>query len=143
MRTQVKDLMKKNPVIIPADTTLKDAAKKMKSVDCGILPVGTKDKIEGIITDRDIVIRGVAEGVDVESATVSQCMTSGICCCSEEDTLDEAAEQMRRHDVSRLLVKDNSGQICGILTFGSILRKDDSLAEIGKVVESAIGRKVA
>jgi predicted transcriptional regulator len=143
MQTKVKDLMKENPIIIPASTTLKEAAQKMKSVDCGVLPVGTWDNLEGMITDRDIVIRAVAEGVDITSAQVRDYMTSDVFYCSESDTLAQAAEQMRKNDVSRLVVKDASGKACGILTFGRILREDENLKEIGKVVECAVGKKAA
>lgn len=143
MVTMVKDLMKANPVIIPAHTTLKEAAQKMKSVDCGVLPVGAWDKPEGMITDRDIVVRAVAEGIDAGSAQVRDYMTREVFYCSDSDTLAQAAELMRRNGVSRLVVKDAGGKACGILTFGCILRKDESLNEIGKVVESAVGKKAA
>lgn len=142
-QTKVKDLMKEDPVIISSSATLKEAAQKMKSVDCGVLPVGTWDKLEGMITDRDIVIRAVAESVDITSARVCDYMTTDVYYCSENDTLAQAAEQMHKNNVSRLVVRDNSGKACGIITFGRILREDESLKEIGKVVECAIGKKVA
>lgn len=143
MQTQVKDLMTENPVLVSPTTTLKETAQKMKSVDCGVLPVGSWEKLEGMITDRDIVIRAVAEGVDTGTAQVRDYMTTEVCYCNETDTLAEAAHQMRRNDVSRLVVKDDSGTPCGIITFGCILRKHDNLAEIGKVVECAVGKKAA
>lgn len=143
MATQVKELMKENPVIISSDTTLQEAAREMKSVDCGVLPVGSWENPEGMITDRDIVIRAVADGVDVTSEKVSDYMTKEVVYCNESDTLAQAAEQMRNNDVSRLMVKDSSGKACGIITFGCILRKDDSLEEVGDVVECAVGKKAA
>jgi predicted transcriptional regulator len=143
MQTKVKDLMKANPVIISSNITLKEAAQKMKSVDCGVLPVGTWDNLEGMITDRDIVIRAVAEGIDVAKAQVRDYMTTDVFYCSESDTLAQAAEQMRKNNVSRLVVKGSSGKACGILTFGRILREDENLGEIGTVVECAIGKKAA
>lgn len=143
MQTLVKELMKENPVIIAATTTLKEAAQKMKSIDCGVLPVGSWDALEGIITDRDIVIRAVAEGVDTNKAQVRDYMTADVFYCSDYDTLAQAAEKMREHDVSRLVVRDSSGKACGVITFGCILRKNESLKEIGKVVECAVGKKAA
>lgn len=143
MDTKVKELMTADPVIISADTTLMEAAQKMKMIECGVLPVGSWEKLEGIITDRDIVIRAVADGLDMASSKVRDFMTAEVFYCNEEATLAEAAEEMRRHKVSRLAVKDDSGKACGIITFGAILRKDDSLREIGNVVECAVGKKAA
>lgn len=143
MQTEVRELMKKDPVIIPADTTLQEAAQRMKSVDCGVLPVGSWDNPEGIITDRDIVLRAVAEGIDTVSARVRDYMTVEVFYCNEDDTVAQAAEQMRKYGVSRLMVKNSSGSACGIITFGCILRNDPSLKEIGKVVENAVGKKAA
>ncbi|MBN8531281.1 MAG: CBS domain-containing protein, partial [Alphaproteobacteria bacterium] len=92
MPTKVKELMTKDPVIVPASTTLQEAGRKMKSLECGVLPVGSWDKPEGIITDRDIVIRAVADGVDVTSAEVRDYMTSEVYYCQEDDTLENAAQ---------------------------------------------------
>ena len=65
--TQVKDVMAKDIVMISPDDTLQQAACKMQEADCGVLPVGTKDNIAGVITDRDIVIRAVCKGLDPAS----------------------------------------------------------------------------
>lgn len=143
MQTEVRELMKEEPVIIPGNTTLQEAAQRMKTVECGVLPVGNWDKPQGIITDRDIVIRAVAEGADVKKEEVRDYMTGEIFYCNENDTLAQAAEKMRKHHVTRLMVKDKSGTACGIITFGSIVRKNPSLKEIGKVVECAVGEKAA
>lgn len=143
MQTQVKELMTENPIIISSNATLKEAAQEMKSVDCGILPVGSWDNLEGMITDRDIVIRAVADGVDTSAARVQDYMTTDVFYCNKEDTLEQAAEEMNKNNVGRLAVKDSSGKVCGIITFGCILRKNDSLSEIGKIVESAVGKKAA
>jgi len=141
--TRVKDLMKKDPIVISADLTLKEAAQKMESVNCGILPVGTPDQIEGIITDRDIVIRAVAKGKDVNKEKVRDYMTPEICTCNEDDTPDRAAGIMRENSVNRILVEDEDGKPCGILTFGHIIRKNDSMTEIATAIECAVGRKAA
>lgn len=142
-RTLVKELMKANPVIIPSSASLREAAEKMKSQDCGVLPVGNWDRLEGMITDRDIAIRAVAEGIDPGSALVRDYMTRDVHYCSENDTLAQAGEKMRRNDVGRLVVRDSSGKACGIITFGCIMRKDSSLRELGEVIECAVGNKAA
>ncbi len=137
-----KDLMTPDPQMIAPTATLKEAAQKMEKIDCGVLPVGEKGNVEGMITDRDIVLRAVAKGKDVNVEKVSDYMTADkICCCEESDTLEDAGGKMRQHNVSRLLVKDQSGEVCGILTFGRILRQNESIEEIGNVIECAVGEK--
>lgn len=142
MDTLVKDVIKPNPVFISADITLKDAAQKMKSADCGVLPVGSPEKIEGVITDRDIVIRAVANSIDITTAKVGDYMTREVLFCKDTDTLVQVAKQMHENHISRLAVKDSSGKPCGIITFGCILRKDQSLSELSKVV-GQVAKKAA
>ncbi len=137
-----KDLMTPDPQMIKPTATLKEAAQKMEQIGCGVLPVGEKDKVEGMITDRDIVLRAVAKGKDVNAEKVSDYMSSDkICCCEESDTLEDVGGKMRQHNVSRLLVKNQDGEVCGILTFGRILRRNESLEEISNVIECAVGEK--
>jgi CBS domain-containing protein len=142
MHHTVKELMTRDPVMISPESTLKEAAQKMESVGCGILPVGMAGKNpEGVITDRDIVLRAVAKGKDVNREKVKNYMTHGVWFCHTGDTPEKAAKLMRSHKVNRLLVKDEEGQPCGILTFGRILREDDNLQEIGTVIQVAVGPK--
>jgi CBS domain-containing protein len=143
LQTSVKDLMRKDPIIISPDSTLKEAAEKMASIKCGALPVGTPDKLEGVITDRDIVVRAVAKGKDTGRELVRDYMTPEVHTCKMDDTADRAAGIMRDKGVSRIIVEDENGKPCGILTFGSIVRKSDSMHEIATVIECALGRKAA
>ena len=140
MQKQVKDLMESNAVLIDPGATLAEAARKMKDIDCGFLPVGSGDSPEGIITDRDIVIRAIAEGRDPGRERVRDYMTAEICACRESDTLEGAAKAMNENSVSRLVVEDNAGKICGVLTFGRIIRSNDDKAETSNVVEQATGK---
>jgi len=143
MQTRVKDLMKKDPVIIPAESTLKEAARKMESVNCGVLLVGTKNRLEGVITDRDIVIRAVAKGKDVNKEKVKDYMTSEICSVEQDAPPDRVANIMRENHINRVLVEDDEGKPCGIITFGRMIRKNDSMQEIATVIECAVGQKAA
>jgi len=143
MQTQVKDIMKPNPATCSPTSTLAEAAQQMQAIDCGVLPVGTKEKPEGIITDRDIVLRAVAQGADVTQAKVKDFMTQGVHYCNDTDTLQRAAETMHEHHVNRLLVKDRNGKMCGIITFGCILRKESTMEDISQVLETTVGRKAA
>lgn len=141
--TPVKELMAYKPILVGADDTLQEAACKMRDADCGILPVGTETSLQGIITDRDIVIRAICEGKDPATEKVRDYMTAHVYACKESDTLKDAAELMRSHDVSRLVVKDDSGNLSGILSFGRILRKSGDTKEISDVVSRATGKQAA
>lgn len=140
--TKVKDLMTSDPILITSESSLKEAAAKMKDVDCGVLPVGTKDKVEGIITDRDIVIRAIAKGKDPAKEKVKDYMTAKVYACNEDDYLEDAADKMREHKVSRLIVRNKQGKVAGILSFGGILRKNADADEVANVVKHAT-RKAA
>ncbi|MCB2081685.1 MAG: CBS domain-containing protein [Rickettsiales bacterium] len=141
--TKVKEVMTAHPTLISPDATLQEAAQKMEEVDCGILPVGKESKLEGMITDRDIVIRAISRGKNPAKEKVKDFMSRQVYSCKAHDTLIEAATQMNKHNVSRLIVKDDSGRVSGILSFGCILRKDASADEIVDVVEHARGKACA
>jgi CBS domain-containing protein len=140
--TTVKELMTPHPTLISPNATLEEAAQKMKNVDCGALPVGTENKLKGIITDRDIVIRALAGGKNPATEKVMDYMTKTVFACNENDTLEDAAEKMRQHKVSRLVVRNKEGRVTGILSFGGILRNDASAREVAGVVKHACGPAV-
>lgn len=137
---QVRELMEADLELISPDATLEEAAQKMKEIGCGFLPVGNEDSPEGIITDRDIVVRAIADGKDPATEKVRDCMTDDVCSCKETDTLGDAAKVMGENRVSRLVVKDESGKMCGVLTFGRIIRSNTSSEETSSVVEKATNR---
>jgi CBS domain-containing protein len=140
---RVKEVMTSHPVLIEPDATLKEAAQTMQDLGCGVLPVGSERAVEGVITDRDIVIRAVAEGKDPAEEVVRDYMTREVYECNEDDTLKEAADRMRKHQVSRLIVQDDAGNLSGIISFGSMLRKDNREKEVTDIVEHAYGKAKA
>lgn len=142
-KTRAKELMTKNIATISPTATLREAAEKMRDVECGVLPVGTESKLEGILTDRDIVIRAAAEGKDLSQERVGEYMTPDVCTCEEQDTLETVADEMRKHKVSRIIVQDSTGRATGILTLGRILREDENAEEITAVVERVSGEQKA
>ncbi len=135
--TKVKSLMHPGVKTVSPESTLQEAAEQMHQLDCGVLPVGDEERPVGIITDRDIVIRAVAKGKDVNVERVRDYMTSLVYSVREEETLEQAADKMWEYQVSRLLVEGENGKICGIITFGSIMRKNDRKEEIASVAEHA------
>lgn len=127
---QVKDVMTKDCEFISPNTTLSEAAQQMLDLDCGFLPIGDarQDKLQGVITDRDIVIRAIAKGMDPTQTTVDQIETGKVFYCYEEDSLDTATASMRDQHVYRLVVvsKANNKRLSGVITLGDILRHNQT-----------------
>ncbi len=140
MNLLAKDVMWPTPPMIPPDTTLQDAALKMEEMDTGVLPVGTDGKVDGIITDRDIVLRAVSKGKDPSSEKVADFMTRGIYSCRESDGIGDAASLMKKNKVSRLAVLNDKNRLSGILSFGHIFRNDVNAEEAADIVTRAAGR---
>lgn len=131
----IEDIMTTDTEYVPTDMTLANAARTMKSRNCGFLPLGNSvdGKLQGVVTDRDIVLRGVAEGVDVNTATVSDVKTNKVLYCYRTDDVRDAAYSMRDQHINRLIVLDSpqSKKLCGIVSLGDILRRCDDLELAG------------
>jgi CBS domain-containing protein len=109
----IQDAMTSNPTTITSDTSLEEAARLMKSEDVGSLPILDGDRLVGIVTDRDIAIRGVGEGKT--TATVGEIASKDIVTIDPQQGLDEAARLMAEHQVRRLPVCEEDGKLVGIL----------------------------
>ncbi len=123
---KVKSIMMQNLVFLDPEDTLEDAAVEMMIANCGVLPVGETDNIRGIIIDRDIVIRSISKGKDPAKEKVRDYMTTKIHFCRERDTLQQAAEIMKKNKASRLVVKDDNGDVSGILSLACLLQESVS-----------------
>jgi len=125
----VGDIMSPSVEYIPGATTLRDAAKKMKELHCGFLPISDSEekKLEGVITDRDIVLRAVAEAMDPESTPVSDVESNRVLYCFRSDSLEDAAKSMNNQQVYRLIVleDENDKRLCGVVTLNDIVRHDE------------------
>jgi len=123
---QVRQAMTGKAEYISANTTLGQAAQKMRDLDVGFLPIGDKqeDKLRGVVTDRDITVRGIAAGKDPDKTTVSSVETDKVLYCFESDSLEEAATSMQNQKVYRLIVLNSPDQkrLCGIVSLGDILQ---------------------
>lgn len=140
MTLLVKDVMWSTPPMISPDTTLQEAAKKMTETNAGVLPVGSGGKVEGIITDRDIVVRAVSQGEDPASEKIIRFMTRNIYSCKENDSISDAASLMKKNKVSRLAVMNSNNELSGILSFGHIFRNDTNAEEAVDVITRAARR---
>jgi len=106
---------------ISPDDTLQQAARKMRDLDVGPLPVcGDNDRLAGMITDRDIVVRAVAEGWAPDSRQVRDVMTPEGVYCYEDQDVDEAAAQMRDRQIRRLVVLNRDKRLVGIVSLGDL-----------------------
>ena len=122
---KVKEIMTRTPAVCTPETPLLEVAKSMVGCDCGSLPVvrkeGTGD-LMGVITDRDIVVRAIAEGRNPLSLTASACLTSPAITIREEASLDECTDLMEAKQIRRLPVVDASGALVGIVAQADVAR---------------------
>ena len=114
---KLKDLMSRDVKVISPDMTIRDAAKKMRDGDFGMMPVGEDDRLIGTISDRDIAIRAVAEGKDA-ATSVRDVMSEGVAWAYEDDSVEEATKIMSERQVRRLPVVDRNKRLVGIVALG-------------------------
>ena len=131
----VRNLMTPNPACCTMETTLQEVARMMVQCDCGEIPVverPDKRRPVGVVTDRDIVCRAVAEGTSplLSAGTV---MSSPAVTITEHDDVDEVIRLMETHRIRRVPVVDQNGVICGIVSLADIARHD-SRKETGELV---------
>lgn len=126
---KVQDLMTSSVSQIQNSDTIQKAAQIMKTVDCGSIPVCQNNKVIGMVTDRDIVLKAVAKGQ--YNASVKDCMTRQAVTCTPDMDVHEAANLMAEHQIRRLPVVDTSGNICGICAIGDFATVDIHINEAG------------
>lgn len=136
---KVKEAMHKGVDWAAPDTPLAELAKLMRQHDIGAIPIGENDRLIGMVTDRDIVCKGLAEdNLDARRATARDVMTPGIHCCREDDDLAKAVRHMEELKVRRLPVINKGKRMVGILSLGDISRlaPNDLLSECVKSVSA-------
>jgi CBS domain-containing protein len=132
----LKDLMTAELEEIPASMTLQTAAAIMKQLDVGALPVcDEEENLLGVITDRDIAVRAVAEGCDPRNTPVSEAMTWDAAYCYEDDDVKQAAELMRRRKIRRVLVCDLFDRPVGIVSLSDIARVLNDIYLCGQLLQ--------
>jgi len=117
---KVKDAMHKGVEWVEPDTPISKIATIMKKHDVGAIPVGENDRLIGMVTDRDIACRGLANGKDPARLTARDVMTKGIVHCREDEDLAEAARIMEQKKVRRLAVLNGGKRMVGILSIGDV-----------------------
>ena len=116
--------MTRNVRLIDPDQTIREAAQLMAEIDAGSLPVGENDRLVGMITDRDIAIRAVAEGKSPDTK-VRDVMTHEMLYCFDDQDLDDVARNMAKNQVRRLPVINHGKRLVGILSLGDLARKEE------------------
>ena len=131
----ISEIMTTDFEMIDSNASLIEAAEKMKSLNVGFLPVREGTRLAGLLTDRDIVIRGLAEGLDPESTSVRDIISSEVVYCYDDDSVEDAARLMEDKQIRRLIVVNHDQTPVGILSIGDIAVKagQDELA--GEILE--------
>ncbi len=118
---KVKDTMHKGVAWVSPDTSIAEIARLMREHDVGSIPIGDNDRLIGMVTDRDIVCKGLTkDGFDPRRAIARDVMSAGIHCCAEDDDLAEAVRHMESLKVRRLPVINKSKRLVGMLSLGDV-----------------------
>ena len=129
----LKDLMSRDVKIISPDMTIGEAAKKMRDGDFGMMPVGEDDRMIGAISDRDIAIRAVAEGKE-GSTKVRDVMSKGVIWVYEDDSIEQVATIMSKHQVRRLPVVNRDKRLVGIVALGDFAVESSEIQPAAKAL---------
>jgi CBS domain-containing protein len=136
---KAQDIMAKNPRCVTPRTTVQEAARLMKSEDVGALPVISDDssrKLIGIITDRDITIRVVAEGRNVERCVVEEVMSkSSLATAKTNDSVEDVMKVMGKEQVRRIPIVNENNEVVGVISQADVVRKADNDVRAERTIE--------
>jgi CBS domain-containing protein len=130
-RMQVKNIMSQNVEVVRPDSSIAEAAKKMKALDVGALPVSDGDRLVGMITDRDITIEATAQSRDPVTTLVRDCMQPEVIYCFEDQDVEEAERIMQEKQIRRLPVLTREKRLVGIVALGDLATKISQVKEVG------------
>ncbi|WP_407118868.1 CBS domain-containing protein [Bradyrhizobium sp. LMG 9283] len=126
---QVHEIMERNVAIADPNMTVRDIARQMRADNIGSLPVGEHDRLIGMVTDRDIVMRGVAADRAPGNITVREVMSEGVSYCFEDDDAQAAAQVMAKHQVRRLPVLNRDKRLVGVVALADLGRCEADAAQ--------------
>lgn len=132
---KLKDIMTPNPTCVAPEDSLQDAARKMRDLNVGPMPVCDNNRLAGMLTDRDIVLSAVAEGKDPRTTHVREAMTQGVVYAFEDQDINEAAQTMREKQIRRLLVLNRDKKLVGIVSLGDLATTNDDQQQSGAVLQ--------
>ena len=131
---RVQEIMTSKVECVWPEDTLQEAALKMKEMEIGPLPVCDRLHIVGMLTDRDIVIRGVAAGRDPRSTKVRDVMTCEVIRCYDDEEVEEAERLMQTRQVRRILVVNRDDRLVGIVSLGDLAAETGNPRRVGEVL---------
>jgi len=130
---KVREMMTTNVECIAPEIGMMELAQKMKTLDVGFLGVCDSDRLIGTVTDRDIVIRGLAGGFDIDTCTARDVMTPDVFWCYEDDNVKDVAGKMREKEVRRMLILNQEKRLVGVVSIGDIAKVEEK--ESGKTLK--------
>jgi CBS domain-containing protein len=133
----VRDVMTKEVVYLPAESTVDAAARAMRERDIGDVVVTEGSELAGVVTDRDIVLRAVADGRDPSSTQIGEIASRDLITIDENASTADAANLMRDRAVRRLLVSDGDRRLVGILSLGDLAIRMDPASALGEISSKA------
>jgi CBS domain-containing protein len=139
MTKTVGEVMTRSPVLLEPTSTVRDAARMMRDRDIGTVLVADKGQLVGVLTDRDIVVRGLAEKDDIHRMPIMEIASKEITALSPQDSLDTAVKLMRTRAVRRFPVVD-SGKPVGVLTIGDLVVELDPKAALADISSADANR---
>ncbi len=135
---KIKEFMTRDVEIVAPDVPVRDAARLMRELDTGFLPVAENERLIGTLTDRDIALRSTAEGQDPKVALVRESMTADLVYCHEEDDSSEVARLMGERQVRRLPVLNQDKRLVGVVSLGDIAKAGEQEGVAGKALEDIV-----
>jgi CBS domain-containing protein len=135
MKTLIRDVMTSAPIVLPATTTVEEAARTMRDSDIGDVLVSTDGNLCGMVTDRDIVVRGIAEGLP-PSTQLGEICTKELIAVAPDAEITDAARIMTEHAIRRLPVLDN-GEPLGMVSLGDLARFRDPQSALAGISSAA------
>ena len=132
---RVRDVMTANPKTVSEKDSIRDVARIMAREDTGVVPVVEGKRIIGLITDRDIVVRLVAEGKDLANSRVKEVMSKSVRSVKEDTPINEVLDLMSNEKIRRVPVVNQNNELVGILSIGDIASRDRETGRVGKAIE--------
>lgn len=131
---QLREVMSRDVKVVRPEVSIEEAARTMRELDVGPVPVCDGERLIGLLTDRDITIRAVAEGRDPGSTSVRDVMTPDIACCFEDQDVEQAASMMEERQIRRLPVLSREKKLVGIVSLGDLATSSPDTGRVGETL---------
>lgn len=132
---KIREIMTQNPEAAQVTDSIMDVASMMRDLNVGFMPILDGNTLVGVVTDRDIVVRCVAEGCDIENSSIGEIMSSDLHVVSPDTDVEEAENIMEEFQIRRLPVLDENGMLVGVVSLGDIAVRTKDLEKAGEILE--------